>query len=354
MQLDSVSVEPETPCEILASLFADAQIVSAARLRMARWLLRAERAARAARDGWTAFGVTSFAQLCEERLNMPAGEGFQLRMAALGCEKSEELAARVENGSLSLAKAAAVAAVLRHVEAPGRLQRLLDFAALATTKQTRSEAARIKEEARTGLATLPVTLHLTVPALEDLNRARDILTDARGGPRPTDSHAVTVALAEYVERHCPERKAKRAAERARKPAEQRATRAVDSGPLDPVAPLASERESAEGAPGPEGADTPPAARPRRIPAAEQHKVVLLRGDFCWLNGCDERGALQFAHDRHFRFKGENAAHNLARWCLEHHRQFDAGILKVRQGKDGPIVVDVRGRVVGRVRPPNPP
>ena len=69
--------------------------------------------------------------------------------------------------------------------------------------------------------------------------------------------------------------------------------------------------------------------------------------------CENRGTCQFAHKRAFRFKGVNKAFSVGRYCRSCHRALDDGELKVVQGADGPLVVDRRGRVVGRLRRPGP-
>jgi len=325
----------ESPAELRDALIADVRLDHVTRLRVARRLLAAVRLVGGHEDGWPIFGVTSFAQLCEQVLGLSCGEGYQLRAAAEACERSEELARRVESGAISLPKAAAVARVLEIVQEWGEEERLLDLAVACTKRQTWAEVSRIQEQARIAQRPIGVTVQLSREAVGHLERARDLLTDGRGGPRPTQSHAVEVALEEFVDRHCPERKARRAAARDR-------CRAERSRPADPP-------------PGPEVATSRPVRSPpsRRIPAREAHAVVSRHGDVCWVDGCEERGALQFAHDLEFRFKGSNRATNLARYCLHHHREFDSGRIKLRQGRDGPILVSRSGQVVGRLRDPPP-
>ncbi len=315
-------------------LVAEARRDHEARLRIAKWLRVAARRAAASPDGWTIFGVAGIRQFCEEILNLPAGEGRYLLQCAEACERSPDVAAHVASGELNLAKAGAIGSVLEHIsEAETAL--LLDRALTGTTQETRTEVARLHEEARTRRRTVPVTLHLTHAAVGDLRRACDLLTDSRGGPRATPSRAVSVALAEYVDRRDPERAARRARVRERGRAERCAGAAE---------PDSASTEAAAGAPATE-ASSPS----RRIPAAERHAVLNRFGDVCWFAGCDERGTLQYAHDKPFRLGGANTASNLARWCRQHHRGFDSGRLKVRDDGGRPVVVSRRGEVVGRLR-----
>jgi predicted restriction endonuclease len=88
-----------------------------------------------------------------------------------------------------------------------------------------------------------------------------------------------------------------------------------------------------------------------MPAHDRHEVVAVHGDRCWVAHCGERGALQFAHREAARFAGSSRAYNMMLFCLTHHRGFDSGTWKLRQGREGPIIVDRRGQVVGRLRRP---
>ncbi len=348
---------------LLCALTDDVRVDRETRMRIGWQLLSAERMAQASQDGWTIFGVTSFGQLCEERLNLPTAAGWQMRAAMGACECSSEVRKRLEDGRLNVAKAAAVAQVLDYVQQNGGEGALLALATRSTTRETRVEVSRLREEARTKESPVKVTLHLTRRAISDLWRARDLLTDGRGGPRPTESFAVERVLEFFVDRKCPERKAARAAERERRRSERDAgARDGECSESDESAKLAADMptESAAATLAGGGAYCLPSApgrddeRSRWIAARDRHEVVGRHGDVCWMEHCDERGVLQFTHDRAFRFGGSNEASNLGRWCLHHHRGFDSGRLKLRQGRDGLIVVDRRGQVVGRARSPPPP
>ncbi len=311
---------------------------------IAACLLRAERVASSqvegvAGAGWAEVGATSLSQLAEERLSLSATEAWQLVRAARAAQTSAALALRVESRDLALAKAASIERVLVAVRENGDEQRLLDFACANTTHATRREVARIEEELRTAERTSSVTLHLTRRALADLQRSRELLADGRGGPLPSASNAVTTALAEFVERHCPERGAGRA--------RRRGAGGANEGDAD---------TANEG--GPSRTDRAQRAEAKRsgraVPSHVRHELTELCGDVCWVAGCDERGALQTAHRQAFRHGGGQDARNLARWCLHHHRLIDSGELQLRAGRDGGVLVSRAGVPVARTRPGVPP
>jgi len=128
---------------LVPALAADVALDRETRTRIGRRRLAAERMARGSPDGWTIFGVTGFSQLCEQRLNLPSSEGWQLRSAAAALEKSKELVRQVAGGEVNLAKAAAVGSVidLAREAGQGEEAKLLDFAATAGTSALREPQA---------------------------------------------------------------------------------------------------------------------------------------------------------------------------------------------------------------------
>lgn len=323
---------PASSAALLVQMVDEAQVHHQSALRLGRFLLAAERVALASRDRWTVFGVTSLGQLCERVLNTPAAAGHQMRAAAWACERSAQLRVRLQAGRLSVAKAAAIAQVLDYVRDTGGEQALLDLAEHGTTQDTRTEVARLREQMRAPRRLVLVSVFLGEQGVTHLRRTQDLLTDGRGGPRATPSQAVEAALEMFVERRCPERKAARARERARRRREK-------------------ERDGDACAQSPAGAGR---AHSRYTPAADVHRLIEVHGDRCWVEGCEERGALQVAHLRPFRLGGASRWWNEARWCLAHHRLIDGDVLKLRESGADVILVDRRGQVVGKLRARPPP
>jgi hypothetical protein len=344
-----------------------------------RTLLVIER--KCGRDGFLGLGVTSFGTLCEAA-GLATAEGVQLRESVRACERNPELERKVVSGEVSIQKAVAVGEVERRPELQKPGERPIDIVTKGSSKDVLDEVRKRKAEARTGQQTAPRTFFLTSQGLLDLDRTQQLEGRRRGlGVPVSPDEAVGTALHEYVDRHCPERKlARKQARAARRAAakwgaEGRATSGAASGAAggtargtagsDHQAPAAPPTAPAPGAGvvrGPTWAGTPslpplpevePGAleRGRYIPMSEQLEVIARCGDRCWVAGCDNRADLNFAHNTPWRFGGDNRAWNVSRLCRWHHKQFDRGLWKVVQGKDGPVLVDVCGTVVGRLRAP---
>jgi hypothetical protein len=285
--------------------------------RLGHRLIQAEE--HAARAGWGAFGTTSFSQFAES-VGLSAAEGAQFRDAVRACAASPQLEAKVASGEVSIPKAAAVAPLVLRADLrrPGEsVTALLEH---RTTREVLDEVRQRKEEARVQEPTTPRTLFFTRKGLIDLDRVQDLVSRS-ARTRASSEQAVETALDDFLERHDPERKLARA-------------RAKTSDESPRVSPRATEPT-------------------RHVPAEEQRKVLERQGgDRCVVQGCDERAFLEFAHGaRPFRLGGENTAANLLRACWTHHRQLDAGLWKPVPGRDGWVLVDVRGTCVGRLRAP---
>ena len=307
--------------------------------------------------GLTEVGSTTFSIYVEERGLSPE-EAFPLIKACRASEDSPKVADAVADAEISVPKAA----ILSEFIAKPELQRpdddLIDAAKTKSTRELRDLLNERKAQARLEDKPVPRTLFFSRNGIADLQRTKDLF-GAKRKRLVTDSEAAEEALAEYVERHDPERKAARSRKRreksgAKKSAQQRKGRGGANGPRTPTngANPTSGGNGANGATGTNG---------RHIPAEDRHTVVEQFGNRCWVSGCEDRGRLTFAHRRAFRHGGQNRYWNLCRFCLAHHRQFDGGRWKivVRSGRDGNLgglLVDLRGSPVGRLRglPPRAP
>ena len=142
-----------------------------------------------------------------------------------------------------------------------------------------------------------------------------------------EGETIEVVVHDYLERHDPEWKAARMAERDAE------AKAHGNGSL-------------EG-----NGHTHLTERSRHIPEAEKRAVLRVAGDHCRVEGCEERSFLKYCHRVPFAFGGPNRAENLVRLCEGHHKQMDSGVWKPVRKRDGSIVmIDRRGVVVGRFRP----
>ncbi len=311
----------------------DVVIVRHAQSRLGRRLREIEKIGRTV--GFGAFGVTTFAQYCEKR-GLSAVEGFQIKKVAEAFETSPRLEEEVNKGEVSHRKAAAIGEVLKRPELQKPDEDIFDVARRKTSREMDEEVRKRKEEARVKETTVARTLYFTRLGLDDLARVRE-LESRRKRRSVTESEAAQIALSEHRDRHDPERKAARAAERKRKREGQRSAAPVEEGPPRNPGQAKNGRE-----------------RSRHVPAAEKHEVISRHGDRCAVDGCDARIYLELSHDKAWRFNGENAAHNLFRYCYEHHKQHDAGLWKVVKRREGALMVNSRGMVVGRLRRPQEP
>jgi hypothetical protein len=86
---------------------------------------------------------------------------------------------------------------------------------------------------------------------------------------------------------------------------------------------------------------------RAVPEWAKREIVRRFGDRCWVKDCPDRTFLQNAHLRPARSGASNLPREQARWCPDHHRQYDAGAWFLVPKKDGSVVMfDKRGVKVG--------
>ncbi len=140
------------------------------------------------------------------------------------------------------------------------------------------------------------------------------------GQLVSESEAAEVAFDEFVEKHCPVRKAAR--KRApRKPSEQKKN-----------------------------------AKPsRKVPAAIKHTITEMHGDQCFVEECEERTFLDLMHRIPLRLGGgSELSHFIGRGCKAHHAAIDSGRVRIVPTRSGAILVALNGTKVGAVRRPRPP
>ena len=136
-----------------------------------------------------------------------------------------------------------------------------------------------------------------------------------------ESEAAEVAFDEFVEKHCPVRKA------ARK-----------------RAPKEPEEE-------PKGN----AKQTRYVRAGITHALIEMHGDQCFVEECEERTFLDLMHRIPFRLGGgSELSHFIGRGCKAHHAEIDSGRVLIRPTRNGTFLVARNGVPVGKVRRPRPP
>lgn len=358
------------------------------------------------RDGLTALGVTSLSIYMESR-GLSPGEGFAMRSAAEACQLSPEVAKAVEDRTLSVPKAALLEPMLKKPELRRPDEDLVGAAQRLTTKELRNELNKRKAGAQLPDKPVARTLFFSRAGVDALVRTRELVSNARKRS-VSESEAAEEALSAFVSRNDPEQKALRAMRRREKreakergkhgnaasgiqpphdepsrlgaspanEASKGASSRIASGASNGIAggnsngnSIANGRAPRNGTPSAKGNASRNAIsrcrgsvavederHGRYIAAEDRHRVLAHFGDRCWVAGCDDRSRQTMAHGKPYRFGGSNRFWNLARYCLDHHRQFDGGQWKVVINGEAALLIDRRGLVVGNLRglPPQQP
>ena len=270
-------------------------------------------------------GATSYSLYCEEKAHLTAPEGFELAAAADAFAAAPALLPKVLSGKVALPAAAAVGKVLKD---PSLVRAGEDWLLKAETETFQSLTGQVKKrlaEKSAGGPVFPLKAWLSARGIEDFARARTIVIQKKGR-FVGEGETIEIVVHDYLERHDPERKAARMAERDAE------ARAHGNGSL-------------------KGNDvTLTVERSRNIPEAEKREVLRVAGDRCRVERCEDRSFLKFCHRVPFALGGPNRAENLLRLCDGHHKQMDGGVWKPVRKRDGSIVmIDLRGVVVGRFR-----
>ncbi len=208
-----------------------------------------------------------------------------------------ELAVRLRSRAISIENAETIASAVadpatRDVEDWLDLAENCQLNALrGVVKLRREEAKRVGEDLRA------VPLLLTDEEVEKIKRVRKIASQ-RAKRHLTDSQGVVVALDEYLQRHDPEQKAKRAR-----------SGGTDTRSTDDVVDEALSRR------GP---------RLRYVPKAVEHRVRERAGHRCEVPGCTCTTGLELCHRRSWSRGGAHHPCNIVLLCHRHHVLFDAG------------------------------
>ena len=270
-------------------------------------------------------GATTFPIFCEQ-VGLSPVEGRELTAMAEAAETAPEVVRRVVEAKITPQKAKVVNELLKtpEIRAPGE-----DPIALVQSmcaKDLLNEVARRKEAVRLGEPPVGLTIQVSVKGRDDFRRCQTLVSRSLDRMASEGETLETVA-GEYLDRHDPERKAKRLEDNDKSKASLK-----DGGSSHPL---------------PGAVDSP---RSRHVPAVELRHLLRAAGDRCWVDGCGNEAFLQYAHRRAFRANGTNSSRNLLRLCRTHHAQFDEGLWRLIPRLDGQVVlIDRRGVRVGRLR-----
>ena len=207
--------------------------------------------------GLTSLGVTTFPIYLESR-GISTGEGYMMRRAAEACELSPDLERDVAAAKTSVPKAALLKDVLEKPELQKPGDTWVVDARRFTTTELRNKVNQRKEALRLVERPVARTLFFSREGISALVRTRELVANLKQRA-VSESEANEEALCDFVFRHDPEHKARRARERR----ERRAAREKAAAQR-----AASERsETGEtGAPGKTGAE-PRSPGGRRGPGA---------------------------------------------------------------------------------------
>jgi hypothetical protein len=312
----------------------DARLLRAVQVRLARRLLALRRAPSLYR-----FGATTFALYCET-IGLSAAEGRDLASLAEAALVRPDVVPRFAEGRLSLGKVSALAHLLRmpDPEPPGTdpARDWVRTAEGVTTRDLWRLLEERREQRRLREAPEFVAMFVSRRGREDFLRCRELVSRREWVP-VTEGATLERVCDTYLVRNDPERRAARLANRDLAAGRDAPATRDRRGPS-----FSPDRDS--------GHPAAPGNPRRRIPAALQRGLIRLFGDRCWVEGCDRRSFLDFAHGVPVRLGGGQEPDNLLRLCKEHHGQFDGEGWRPIPRRDGVVVlVDRRGVVVGRLR-----
>ena len=270
-------------------------------------------------------GATTFPIFCEQAGLSPV-EARELTALAEAAEAAPEVAVRVVEARLTPQKAAVVNQLLKTPEIRRPGEDLLAFVESRCAKDLVHEVKRRREEARIGEPPVALTIQVSARGRDDFRRCRTLVSRSLDR-MASEGETLERVCDDFLQRHDPERKARRLQER--------------------------DEATASGGGGRSGRPLPGAAPPERsrhVPATDTRELLRAAGDRCWVDGCANEAFLQMAHRRAFRENGPNRAGNLLRLCRTHHAQFDGGDWRLVRRLDGEVIlIDRRGVRVGRLR-----
>ena len=208
-----------------------------------------------------------------------------------------DLAEKMRSRAIAIENAEAIAGVMADPATRG-LEDWLDLAERCELKALQNVVRLRREEAkREGEKLQTVPLLLTDTEIGKMKRVREVAS-GRVHRQLTDSQGVVVAMDDYLDRHDPERKARRARSQSSR-----------SSPSD------------DGVAG--DLDTP-ATCLRHIPKHVEYQVRDRALHRCEVPGCTATTELELCHLRWWSRGGDHSLRNLTLLCHRHHVMLDAG------------------------------
>jgi hypothetical protein len=169
--------------------------------------------------------------------------------------------------------------------------------------------ARRRDEARAGESVTPVTAYVTERVLDDLERARTLISRKAHAPL-TMGQTLAIIVDDWLARH------------------------------DPLRTTPGARRLP---------DTTVLPDRRYVPAEVDREVRARSGDRCMVPFCDSGTWVHRSHRVAHRDGGNREAAGLDLLCDYHHRLYEGGLMRIEGPADAPVFTDQNGRAIdGRI------
>lgn len=300
-----VMADPEGTRVLLDEFAAAARARREADLRLARVLTRLART-----HGWESVGCASAAEL-GERHALPGPEVRGLLDLGRVIAEDQVLEREVETGKIPVAAAACVSKVLAEPAFLRDDDDWIGWARYQSISALRHRVRRRLEEARCGnTPVVEVTVCVQPKARDEFGRAR-VVASRREKRSLTTGETFELVVGHYLD-------------------------SFDELRTDPGARR-----------------TPPTSMVagRYVPMAVRREIYERQGQRCAVPLCDHVVFLEMAHLVAHVSGGDREADNLVLLCSRHHRQFDAGEIRLSGSAASPQFQDFSGHPLSRTSPP---
>ncbi len=260
---------------------------------------------------YKSFDCSSLFVFAVDHLKLDNALAYQMITAARKSSEIPELAESLKHRRLSVAKAARMFSTLTVENAA----ELVPFAETHTADEINREVSRIRK--REGLPEKLRSVKVTEDVYAKIKRAQAVLTKSGRRKKVDPNAALAQALDEFLERHDPVKKAKRAVERKEKKstAESRSDRVPDSANADDRSTAMTDGDAK--------LCTYRVSGRKPLTADQNHAVFARDGGQCTHRDAQGRRCTndRFLHVHHIRpvsQGGGNEPENLTTLCSFHH------------------------------------